>query len=313
MGSVSDLPSIADEIERYLRTGETDPYLAAWPGGVMARELRAHAELRAALVQEVRRFAEGRLHEPVPDGVGVELTRAKVEPMVRGLFPRAEQDVVLATLEKSVVYVTSETIEPLLMSHGYNSSAWDLANLYLGSLGADLLGKEAPHIVGLSESTTCYVSPAYFAEDDPFADFVVHEAAHIFHNCKRRTIGLRETRTKEWLLDIEFRKRETFAYSCEAYARVLARAKTPAERRELAAEYGQEVRISKVRVDPAEVASIVADAASVRNGWKLILGRCAPIMKPRSALRRARGCCCSRSGRTRVIVGRRWPVPRQAQ
>lgn len=120
--------------------------------------------------------------------------------MVRGLFSRAEQDVVISTLEKSVVYVTSETIEPLLLTHDYDSSAWDLANMYLRSVGAKLLGKEAPSIVGLSESTTCYVSPDYFAEDDPFADFIVHEAAHIFHNCKRRRIGLRETRTKEWLL-----------------------------------------------------------------------------------------------------------------
>jgi hypothetical protein len=48
---------------------------------------------------------------------------------------------VLATLEKSVVYVTTETIEPLLMNHGYDRSAWDLANLYLGSLGADPLGR----------------------------------------------------------------------------------------------------------------------------------------------------------------------------
>jgi hypothetical protein len=61
---------------------------------------RAHADLRAALVQEVQRLADGRSHEPVPDGIGVEFTRAKVEPMVRGLFPRAEQDVVLAMLEK---------------------------------------------------------------------------------------------------------------------------------------------------------------------------------------------------------------------
>jgi len=48
---------------------------------------------------------------------------------------------------------------------------------------------------------------------------------------KRRTIGLRETRTKEWLLDIEYRRRETFAYSGEAYACVVARAKSVAERR----------------------------------------------------------------------------------
>jgi hypothetical protein len=136
--------------------------------------------------------------------------------------------------------------------------------------------------------------PAYFAENDLFADFVVHEAAHIFHNCKRRTIGLRETRMKEWLLDIEFRQRETFAYSCEAYARVLARAKKPAERRELAAEYGAEVRISAERVDPAEVASIVADAASARNGWKVILGRCTPTTKPRTARQLAREAVAAR-------------------
>lgn len=148
--------------------------------------------------------------------------------------------------------------------------------MYLLSVGAKLLGEKAARIVGLSEETTCYVSPEYFAEDDPFADFIVHEAAHIFHNCKRRTIGLSETRRKEWLLDIDFRQRETFAYSCEAYARLVARAKSPAERRELAAEYGSRRRISEERVDPAEVASIITEAASARNGWKVILARCAP-------------------------------------
>jgi len=300
MTSVSSLPSIADEIERYLRTGDTDPWRDAWPGDIVERGGRG----RAALVQEVRRLAEGRSHEPVPDGIDIEFTRAKVEPMVRGLFPRVEHDVVLATLEKSVVYVTSETIEPILMNHGYDRSAWDLANLYLGSLGADLLGEQAPRIVGLSESTTCYVSPAYFAEDDPFADFVVHEAAHIFHNCKRRTIGLGEMRRKEWLLDIEYRQRETFAYSCEAYARVLGAAKTPAERREFAAEYGATVRLSEKRVDPAEVASILAEAAGVRNGWKVILGRCAPTTKPRTALQLAREALAARDPAARDPAAR---------
>jgi hypothetical protein len=31
-----------------------------------------------------------------------------------------------------------------------------------------------------------------------------------------------------------------------------------------------------------EVANIVAEAANARNGWKVILARCAPIAKPRS-------------------------------
>ena len=115
-----------------------------------------------------------------------------------------------------------------------------------------------PRIVGgLSESTTCYVSPDYFAEGDPFADFIAHEVAHIFHNCKRRTLGLRETRTREWLLA-------------------------------LATEFGTKVGITDERVDPTEVASIVLEAASERNGWKVILKRCAPRSKPRTALQQLR-------------------------
>jgi hypothetical protein len=123
---------------------------------------------------------------------------------------------------------------------------------------------------------TCYVSPDYFREKDPFADFIVHEAAHIFHNCKRRTVGLPEKPKREWLLDIDFRRRETFAYSCEAYSRLIERANGPADRRRLAVEFAAGVRISDNRVDPVEVAGIVRDAAGARNGWKLILSRCAP-------------------------------------
>jgi hypothetical protein len=293
-------PTIAGEIERYLRTGEADMMGGSWSGDFVERGRRQHTDIRRALLDEVRRRAKGRTHEPVPGNVGPPFTRAKVEPMVRGLFPKAEQDVVLATLEKSVVYVTSETIEPIILKHGWDRSAWDLANLYLLSVGAELFGPDAPRVVGISEETTCYVSPDYFAEDDPFADFVVHEAAHIFHNSKRRTIGLRETRTKEWLLDIEYRQRETFAYSCEAYARIVASAKSPAERRALAVEYSSERRISEERVDPAEVANIVAQAASARNGWKVILTRCAPTTKPRSALQLAREMIAGRDLADRI-------------
>jgi hypothetical protein len=101
----------------------------------------------------------------------------------------------------------------------------------------------------------------------------------VFHNCKRATLGLRETRAKKWLLDIEYRKRETFAYACEAYAGVLKRGKLPAERLALAEEYGGCVRISEERVDTGEVACIVRAAAAAPNGWKVILARCAPMCR----------------------------------
>jgi len=269
--------SVADEVERYLQTGDADPYHAAWSGrSFLEKAQLAHADLENALVAEVSRRANG--WQPPSALVGIEdlaaFTRARVEPMVRGLFPRAEQDAVMALVERSVVFLTPNNIEAVLRAAQWRRSAWDIANLYLGAIGADLLADDAPQILGISEEATCYVSPAYFEEEDPFADFVVHEVAHIFHNCKRRNAGLPETRRKEWLLDIEFRKRETFAYACEAHARLLERSKKPAERVALAAELSDSFGTGDERVERGEVAELVRSAAERRNGWKVILGRC---------------------------------------
>ena len=281
-------PTVNDEVERYLLTGVSDPLYAAWPGTFMERANRARHDLRSALVRAVR-LPETKLKRELPPELDtVALTRAKVEPMVRGLFPRAERNVVLAALERSVVFLTERNIEPVLLHQSFDSSAWTLANLYLASLGAELLGEDAPNIAGLSEETTCYVTPQYFTEDDPYADFIVHEAAHVFHNCKRATLGLRETRTKVWLLDVEYRKREVFAYSCEAYARILGLGKSPAERRALAAEFSRTVRISDERADGDEVARIVRRATAARNGWKVILDECAEANRSAVSLRRSK-------------------------
>jgi hypothetical protein len=273
-----------DEIERYLKTGRCDLDYAAWPGDLFERARRAHDDLRGALVAEVRRHAGvGDVPAPLADLDVVAFTRRRVEPMVRGLFPRAEQETVLAVLERSTVFLTSANIDEILRGTRWDSTAWDLANLYLTSVGAELLGDEAPRIVGLSEETTFFVSSEYFAEEDPFADFVVHEAAHVFHNCKRQTIGLPETRRREWLLDIDFRKRETFAYACEAYARIVERAPRLGERRTLGAAYAREHAPSTERVDGDELVDIVREAAAARNGWKRILARCAPPPRPTRA------------------------------
>lgn len=234
-----------------------------------------------ALVSAVIRLAESRRHQLPPNIDTVALTPTKVEPMVCGFFPRCERTVVLAMLERSVVFLTSANIERILMACCFNSTAWTLANLYLTSIGAQVLGGTAPRLVGLSDETTCYISLEYFAEEDPFEDFIVHEAAHIFHNSKRVGLGLRTTRTKEWLLEIDYRKRETFAYSCEAYARVIERAKGCGERQALVDLYSSALRVSDERVDAAEVSDIVRETALAGNSWKVILARCAP--SPRGA------------------------------
>lgn len=191
------------------------------------------------------------------------------------MFPKAEQEVVLDLVAKSVVFLTPGNIESVLSEREYLSTAWDVANIYLDSIGADLLGGDARRIVGLSEHTSCFVSSLYFENDHPFADFVIHEVAHIFHNCKRRTVGLTETRKREWFLDIDYCKRETFAYSCEAYSRILERASRPAERIEIAKQF-HGFDVSETRIDSATIVDIVQEACTCRNGWKVILARCAP-------------------------------------
>jgi len=127
----------------------------------------------------------------------------------------------------------------------------------------------------MSVDTTCYVSIGYFTEDDPFADFVVHEAAHVFHNTKRETAGLKQTRRREWLLPIDIGKRETFAYACEAYSRILERGKTPAERRAIESQLRQrKAPPPDDRVNPEEHFAILDEAVVQRNGWKVIMERC---------------------------------------
>jgi hypothetical protein len=274
---------VRQAIERYLRTGDHDVLHRAWPGDhLLERAKLGDGELRRALVEEVNRRARGvETAEALRDVDTEALLHRKVEPMVRGLFPRREQDLVLPVLLRSVLFLTPQNIESVLLGCAWPRTAWDLANLYLGSLGAQLLSDEALEIVGLSEETCCFVSSRYFDEQDPFTDFVVHEVAHVFHNCKRGSVGLHQTRRREWLLDIDYARRETFAYACEAYSWIVEHARGKADRLRLAEEYQDTYIVPDKRVDQSESGAIVREAAEGRNGWKVILARCTPKRSPR--------------------------------
>ncbi len=270
--------STTEAIERYLHSGEYEIGHLQWPGqNIIEKSTNGHDDHVRALVAEVKKRSKARSHAPVPQIEIASWTRRKLTPMVHGFFPEAERDIVLRLFEKSVVFLTSDSIESVLLGQRWLRSAWDLANLYLGTVGAELLGPQAPRILGMSQETTCYVSAEYFAERGKIEDFVIHEAAHIFHSCKRRTVGLPETRTKEWLLHLEFMKRETFAYSCEAYGWIVERASSKAERLALAQRFAAHgFGDCDETMDPNEVNDIVQEACHARNGWKVILSRCAP-------------------------------------
>lgn len=285
---MSESDSIAEAIQRYLREGTHEHDHPEWPGqNFWEKAKRGHDDLLDALVKEVRRRADGRTHAPVPADLDlVSWTRRKVTPMVEGLFQAAEREAVLSLLERSVVFLTADNIETVLRDQSWLHSAWDLANLYLSSVDAELLGPEAPSLLGLSQETTCYISADYFADDARFADYVIHEAAHVFHNCKRSTAGLPETRTREWLLLLEFRKRETFAYSCEAYGWIVEHAQKRQDRIAMGQEFAKGIhRFTDEVLDAEELADIVREACEARSGWKVILRRCAaPKMTRRDAM-----------------------------
>jgi hypothetical protein len=277
-----ELPGIpTHEIEVYLLSGQHDSAFRAWPGkDFLARTQSGNAALRRALISAVReRTRHATYPEALIDMDVVAFTRGKVTPMVRGLFPAAEQEQVLDTLARSVVFLTPATIDGVLEQPPWLSTAWKLANLYLADCGADLLGEDAPYLAGLSEGTTCYLSAGYFDQSGRFDDFLVHEAAHIFHNCKRVTIGLPETRRKEWLLEINYGKRETFAYACEAYSRIHELADSAKGRQRLLAEHELGPMPADERVNADEYMDILREAVTARNGWKRILQRCSPIAR----------------------------------
>lgn len=266
------------EIRRFLATGEYDMLQEVWPGRHALERIQAgEAGLRAALADAMSQRTKGRSFPSMPpDFDAGRFVLGKVRPMVCGLFPAKEHQVLLDRLEKALVFVSGETIERLVSEADSPSTARQIAHLFLGSLGLPGLDDRPVGFVGFSEETTLYVSMEYFEDGDPFADWVVHEAAHVFHNWKRAYVGLPATRTREFLLNIAFAKREVFGYACEAYSRILERANSPADRRRLYAEYVENWAPHGDQTDRDALVNALAAAVAARNGWKRILAHCRP-------------------------------------
>jgi hypothetical protein len=231
-------------------------------------------ELLAALSKEVGEREKTRSPATLPPGVDtLSLARSKAEPMARGFFPAIEREAVQQVLQKSVIFLTADSIHKLIMSARWLHTAWGVANIYLDSIDAEPMGNSDFQALGLGEETTSFVSLKYFTEKDLFADYVVHEMAHVFHNWKRAWTDLREIRHREFLLNIKFAKRETFAFACEVYSRILEFGRSPKERQRLLERFSRESPIG-VGEEREELLLILSDAIEARNGWKRILKMC---------------------------------------
>lgn len=120
------------------------------------------------------------------------------------------------------------------------------------------------------------VSMPYFEGTDAYADFLMHEAAHVFHNCKQATVGLNGSRRAAYLLFSDYVKQGTLAYACEANNRMLDGWKH--RQRQAALERPAEAFLpSDGRMDHEEYPGILGEAVRARNGWQKILKRCSPL------------------------------------
>lgn len=117
--------------------------------------------------------------------------------MIRGLFSENEQKIVHSLVAGTVVFLTPANLDSIIMDCERLNTAWELANMYLLSMSVEPLSPNAPQILGKNEDQKCVISQQYFDETRPFVDYVVHEVAHLFHNCRRQTIGLPETRRQK--------------------------------------------------------------------------------------------------------------------
>jgi len=279
--------TVDEAIVEYLQTGRADQMHPEWPGaGFFDRATRAEEGLHAALVAEVRRRSKGKgwgSRVDVPADMAA-FTRSLVEPMVRGLFSRSKHESILNLLERSAVLVTDANVEDIIRGAPSLSTGWNVANFYLVGVGAEALGGTGSY-AGFSTNLKCYVTPEYFEQKEPFVDFLIHECAHVLHDCKFERIELRATRSRERLVELEFRERETFAYSCEAFSSI-AMGRSPSGRAELAARFRSRKPYPRDAVDVEKVEQIVTEAAPLRNGWKRVLERCAPTTPPKYRLYR---------------------------
>lgn len=271
-----------DDVRLYLETGKYDQLAHGWPGRNIWDQWAARsAAMREALIARVAPHVERQPKSNLAAELHVE-ARRRIAPMVRALFVEQEQDVVLDAISSGFVLISADTIIPLLQDETDLKTAWRLAMMFLKGASALEIKGEDVDAVGMNDGLASYIIADEVFPSAPFMDVIVHEAAHAFHNCKRAGLGLAATRYREWLLNIAYGKRETFAYACEAYSRIVADAHSVRDRRAYLEELKRSPPPPDDRVDYTEYLHIMAHAIEGRNGWRRILAACAPA--PRRAV-----------------------------
>jgi hypothetical protein len=199
-----------------------------------------------------------------------EVIGERLSPMVRGLVQRDWQDLALQELTRRTFVLNLPGTQAALeaeLSTGFLSTAWQVVWTFFADCGLKV-PDERLDIDGVSAGEYAHVRASALSTDDPYCDVVVHEGAHLLHYLKPARYGLYVRRGQERFVDVEFRKRELFAFACEAYSRVARKGSRKA--RILSAERMEADAKSFPSDEIAAIAALVGAAAQARNGWRVI-------------------------------------------
>ena len=260
-------------IERFLRTGEE-----TWEGAGSGRfslaqfkEDEVYTRATKAALRNLFELLANLLPAEVQSSppVAADTIRQRIEPMVTGVVQEEWREVALREIAARTFVLNvpgARTAIEAELKTCFMGSAWRV----LWSLFGDHALKPDDIEVGCDGLAGDYahVSWSAYETKDPYSDVVVHEAAHMLHYLKPRHYALQVRRGQERFVDIEFRRRELFAYACEAYSRAILHG----ERRSRIAfaEKMREGAFSFPRAELADLAALVLEAARARNGWRVI-------------------------------------------
>jgi hypothetical protein len=260
-------------LAHFLRTGE-ETWAGAGSGQFSLTEHREGASYRNAAKIALLSLHQG-LASLLPEEVRLcaavppEVIRHRVERMVLGLVQMDWREVALREIVARTFVLNfrgaSDAIKVELTTCDL-SGAWQI----LWAMYRDH-GVETPGVVkefdGVA-SDYAHIRWPSFHSQDPYSDVVVHEAAHLLHYLKPAHYGLAVRKNQERFVDVDFRHRERFAYSCEAYARACDQ-RNRRNRIAFAEKMPQDAWTFPAEMMP-EIADLVVNAARARSGWRLI-------------------------------------------
>jgi hypothetical protein len=231
--------------------------------------------MQKGIIPCLRNLTRGARKPSLPRNVNLTaVVRAKVSPLVNGLFPHPERIPVITLLERSVVFLTGDNIYGILRATPEFWPAYHISGIYIDSLEPEAETGKEPVLMGFTYAGTAYISARYFSNPRRFTEPIVHEAAHLLHTCGRDKAGLPHAKASRSLLDIRPDCSEIFAYACEAYSCILESKSSLAGRKELLDEYVHSAIPAEEMVDQKMVNRILSEGISAPNGWEKIASLC---------------------------------------